>query len=257
LSDRYKRIDNDYLLTQTLPEIIKGNVETKLLQTHVDPEGQMTMKCMFTDPSLAIDLGPTARGGQSDVVQPGFRMRNSEIGKGRLSIQGFFYRAYCLNGCVFGAFDEGLEFHRTHLGSRVIEGTDYEILSDESKKLDDAAIVSQVRDVMKALVDPQLHQLLKDHLQAARMSETMKSPVDAMRKLGEDVSLSDAESKQALTNLLMDGDLSRWGAVNAVTKLANDAESIERANELEQIGGDLLKLNLRDWNRVAAYAEAA
>ena len=257
LSDRYLRIDNDAILTNTLPPIIRGDIETKLLSSHVSDQGGMSLKLLMTDDSLAVDLGRTARGDAQDIVRPGFRMSNDEVGRGKTKIEGFFYRSYCLNGCVFGT-ESTFDFSRTHLGGKILDGIDYEVLSDETRRLEDQTIVAQIRDVMTAIGDKAFHVKLGERLLATKQSEHIAKPTDAIRFLAKEVNLTDSETDQALTNLLTDADLTQWGAVNAVTKIANsDETTYERANELESIGAKILALNPASWNRIAEYVEAA
>lgn len=256
MTDRYLRIDNDYLLANTLPPLVRGDIETRLLSSHVSREGQMSLKVLFTDESLAVDLGRTARGDAQDIVRPGFRMRNSEIGKGKASITGFFYRSYCTNGCVFGT-EDAFEFNRTHLGGKILDGVDYEVFSEETQALEDKAIASQMRDVMKALADRDFHQKMADSLIASKQTPELEKPMVAMKELAKELHLSDSETDDAIQNLLMDADLTKWGAANAVTRIANETESYERANELETIGSEILRMDLSKWRQYATLKEAA
>lgn len=257
LSDRYKRIDNDYILENTLPAIVKGDIETRLLSSNVGPDGNLNLKVLFTDDDLAIDLGPTARDGSPDIVHPGFSMRNDEVGKGKTSIKAFFYRSFCTNGCVFGT-ESAFDFSRVHLGGKLLEGMDYEVLSDRSKELEDLTIVSQIKDVMNALADRKFHDQLKQSLLAAKNTAEIVKPVAAMTHLAQEVGLSETEKDSALVNLISDLDYTKWGAVNAVTKMANsDDASYERACELEQIGADILRMNDDRWLKTAQMVEIA
>jgi hypothetical protein len=183
-------------------------------------------------------------------------MGNSETGRGKTFIRGFFYRDYCTNGCVFGS-EDAFEFSRTHLGGRLLDGIDYEIMSDTSKALEDKAIVSQVSDVMHALADREFHQKMADRLRSLTHTSALRRPVAAMQQLAKDMDLSQSETDQALTNLLTDNDLTQWGAVNAVTRLANDAEDYERANELEKVGAAIIDLNRNQWTRYAELETVA
>ena len=49
-----------------------------------------------------------------------------------------------------------------------------------------------------------------------------------------------------------DKDLTRWGLATAITRYAQDANTSDRTEELEQIGWNLTKLNNTDWNRLFA-----
>lgn len=254
LSNQYLRIDNDYVLENALPPIIKGDIgRTKLLSCSVNEEN-MHLKVLFDD--MEIDLGRTARGDAQDIVKPGFYLRNSEVGKGSLSVRGFFYRNYCTNGCVFGS-EEMLEFNRTHIGSKLLKDSAYRVLSQETQALEDKAIISTVTDVMKALGDSKFIDQMGAKLRALKAGEQIQQPVAAIEVLGKELGLTQGEQDNALTNLLKDGDLSRWGALNAVTAIANETESYERATELEGLGTKLIDMQLSTWTKIATAERVA
>jgi hypothetical protein len=54
--------------------------------------------------------------------------------------------------------------------------------------------------------------------------------------------------------LIVGGDLTRWGFVNAVTATANHASSYDRASELEALGGQVLDLPRAEWREIAEAA---
>ncbi len=45
-----------------------------------------------------------------------------------------------------------------------------------------------------------------------------------------------------LRHLATGGDFTRFGLLNAVTRTAEDAESYDRAIELERVGGEILEM---------------
>ncbi len=247
LSDRYRRLDNDEVLAQCLPPIVEGEYETALLSSNVT-DSRMYLKVLFTDDKLKQDIGEI--NGGRDTVRPGFVIGNSEIGSGSLYARGFFYRGFCYNGCVFGKTD-AFEFKRPHLGGKLIEGVDFEIMSDRSKKLEDQAIMSQLTDVMAAIANPEFSQLMGDKLRSINTGTTIENPVPAIQVLGKEVGLTERESESALENLIRDRNYTQWGAVNAVTKIANEVEDYDRACELEEIGAKLIDLNTAQWRRIA------
>ena len=248
LSNRYKRIDNDEVLASALPAIVKGDLETTLLSSSVT-DRNLYLKVLFTGEEMQQEIGKT-RDGTPDIVKPGFALRNSEIGTGALSISAFFFRDFCLNGCVFGKTD-AFEFKRPHLGGTLIEGVDFEVLSDKSKKLEDEAILSQVTDVMHAIATPEFVNMMGDKLRALTQGAQIQNPVPAIELLAKENNLTKVESDQVLQNLIEDRDYSRWGVVNAVTKVANsEALSYDRASDLEVLGSRLIDITNADWKRL-------
>ena len=248
LSDKFLRLDNAQVLEQTLPAIVKGDLETRLLSTNVG-ENHMHIKCLFTGDELAQEITDRTRTGVARVVRPGFRMSNSETGHGALKIEGFFYDGYCLNGQVYNLM-EAFSFTRNHLGGRLIEGIDFEVMSAKSKELEDRTIISQVSDVMAALATPEFSQQMGDKLRAAANTPDVKEPVAAVQLAVKELELRESEGDSILETFIKDGDYSKWGLASAVTSVANnDDTTYERACELEDVGAQVLELNLNQWTR--------
>lgn len=274
LSDRYRTIDNDEVIEQVLPPIVKGDVPSKLLSSNVT-ENNMFIKVLFTGDNLAMDIGNAPQGrlpadvpghtwlGREgsdtgrDIVRPGCIIRNSETGHGTLRIDGFFWRAFCDNGCVFGT-EEVFNFKRTHLGGKLVtEDGGFEIFSDETKRKQNEVIIAEITDAMSALTTETNVQKMADKLRTLKQGEQVKDAFAAVDQLAKEVDIRDGEKQDIITNLLSDGDFSRWGMLNAVTKVANtEAVDYERACDLENIGGQIIDMQMRQWNRVA-LAEAA
>lgn len=265
LSDRYKVLDNDQVLEQVLPPIVKGDIPSELLSSNIT-ENNMFMKILFTGENLAQDIGELSRpqnhiGGQAngetrDIVRPGAVVKNSETGMGSLVIDGFFYRDYCLNGCVYGK-TEIFNFKRIHLGGKLVANGEFEVFSDETKRKQNEMIIAEVTDAMKALTNPENVAKMGDALRATKEGTQVKNAFAAVDQLAKEVDIRDGEKESIIENLLTDGDMTRWGMLNAVTKVANtDAVDYERACELENIGGQLIDMQMRQWDRIAV-AEAA
>lgn len=248
LSDRYLRLDNNDVLEQTLPAIVKGELETQLLSTNVG-ENKMHMKVLFTGDELAHEVTSRTKDGSTRIIRPGFRMSNSETGQGTLAIEGFFYDGYCLNGCVFGQI-EAFSFKRTHLGGRLIEGVDFEVLSDQSRELEDKAIISQVSDVMTALANPEFAEKMVNRLRATTETGDVQSPIGAVDLAVKELDLREDEKESILTTFIEDRDYSQWGLASAITQVANqEATTYERSCELENVGANVIDLNQIQWNR--------
>ena len=59
------------------------------------------------------------------------------------------------------------------------------------------------------------------------------------------------ERDSILMNLIRNSDYSKWGMVNAITELANDHPSYDRAVELQAMGGRVLELKPTQWREIA------
>lgn len=276
LSDRYRPLDNDAVIERALPPIVKGDIESHLMSSNVG-ENQMHIKVLFTDERLKMDVGEAPHGGRAvpidrpghtwdggndartgrDIVRPGCVISNSETGHGSLSIKAFFWRAFCDNGCIFGQ-NEIFNYSRTHLGSKLAGNGDFEIFTDETKRKQDEVIIAEVTDSMASLTNVENVQKMAAALRATKEGPKVKDAFAAVDVMVKELDVRETEKESVLTNLLTDGDFSRWGMVNAVTKLANaDDVSYERACELEQIGGKMLDLTNAQWQRIATAEKVA
>jgi hypothetical protein len=252
LSDRFNRLDNDALLEQILPPIVKGEIQSKLLSSNVSDD-YMHLKILFTDPRLAMDLGDAPHGRGRDIVHPGAAIDNSETGRGKMKVRGFLYRRYCENGCVFGS-ESVFDYTRTHLGPKlnVIEGSCYEVFSDETIRKQNELIICEATDAMKALSKPENVAKMRDALVAAKNDTPVTDAFAAVTQLARELPIRDSEKQSILESFLQDGDFTRWGMLNAVTSVANsDAVTYDRACELEEIGGEIIDLNSSQWQRIA------
>lgn len=248
LSDRYKPMDNYAILTRALP-VIHDDFNIDFLANYVDDDS-MSIKAVFTDSRLEHEVARA--NGTPRIIKPGFRITNSETGRGSLSVQGFFYDRYCKNGCIWG-IDEVFELTKIHLGSKLKSGADHVILSESTKAAELDAIGSAVGDCLRAISNPESVAKMAQALRDAASSEPAKSPIGAMQVIADDFGLTEKETERGLMTLLRDGDFSKWGVASAVTEIANytDLTSMNRANEIEQIGAKILTLDLRKWQKVA------
>lgn len=243
LSDSYKIRDNWELLESVLPAIGSMDMETQVVSSEVT-RSNLYLKVIF--PGLTRDLRELTGRGDEDLMQAGFMLKNSEVGAGNTQIQLYILRLVCSNGMV-GTTE--LKSAHVHRGIHAGEGS-YEIFSDETKRLDDQAFFSKVSDVVKATANP-------EHFESAllKMAEASKREIKGkVDKCVEEVatrfSLNKTEGEGVLDHLIRGGDLSQWGLVNAITRVAHDEAIIsdyDRSTELEAVGGRLLAVEAPTW----------
>lgn len=254
MSDRYRRLDNDSVLAAVLPQILsanEGGVKSHMVLQSTISDRQMNLSVVFTDKSLEQDIGVTAKGGR-DIVLPGFKVGNSETGRGSLNMKGFFYRTYCMNGCVWAADGTEIEFQRNHAGGKLTADMERVIFTDESRQADDRALMLQLRDMIKGMGSPQIAQAMGDALRALKDGPTIKKPNAAIEVLAKQVGLQEGEKESFLANLIAEADLTRYGAMNAITAIANSDEvSEDRAHDLQEIGGTLITMTQQQWATIA------
>ena len=255
LSDRYRRIDNDTILAETLPALFDAGgalPANRIVGSHLAPD-HMRIRVVWTAPELEQTIG-TTRDGKPDVVKPGFEIGNSETGCGTFKLRGFFYRGYCDNGCIWEFGNEmDLSYSRTHLGGRLAAGLGaMELFSDETKQKDDAALVAQVTDIMRAIGTAEFSQKMGDTLRALKGGAQIEEPAKAIEVLSKAYGLRERETDRVLENLIRDADYSRWGALNAVTAVSNREDvTEERALELQDLGAQLISMQMNQWSSIA------
>lgn len=245
LSDRYRRIDNEQIAEAVLPALLENNSGIEVMSSEI------TDNRMYIQARLPKLEGEVKKG---DVVQHGMIITNSEIGAGSLIIKPMVYRLVCTNGMVTGSeFKEG-RMRKSHLGRQTEVGEDYTIYTDETMQADDHALMLKIRDSINNLTDPALFMKLMEQMKASAESRTVDNPFEAVEVLGNSFSFYKDEQESILENLIADCDYTQWGMLNAVTRVANNTKSYDRAVELETIGGQILDLNKRQWEGIAVAA---
>ncbi|MCA1776107.1 MAG: DUF945 domain-containing protein [Loktanella sp.] len=238
LSDRYARIDNADVAEAIMPVLM----ETK---------GLRIASCEVTDRRLYIKaVDETVRGEAklNDIVEAGVLITNSETGFGALSVTPMVHRLVCLNGMVL----PDQKYRRNHIGSRAdIGNAAYAMLSDEAIRADDQAILLKARDIVRGALDAARFAENLEQMKAAASSEKMVDPAATVERLADRVGLMDGERPSVLRHLIEGGDLTKWGALNAVTRAAQDVESYDRSTEIEAMGGAILNLPRSEWRQLA------
>jgi len=241
LSDRYARIDNLEIAEAILPVLAEA------------PEIKIA-SCEITERRLYIKAVDTRIRGEAklnDIVEAGVLITNSEIGSGALAITPMIHRLVCLNGMVLN----DSKFRRSHVGSRAdIGDAAYAMLTDETKQADDKAILLKARDIVKGALDATLFEKNLEKMRAATEGEKMADPQGSIERLSNKMGIQEQERTSILRHLIEGGDLTKWGALNAITRAAQDIDSYDRSTELEQIGGDILNLPASEWRELAEAA---
>lgn len=243
LSDRYQRIDNHHVANVVLP-ILARTSGIDVVSTEIT-EQRLYIKAVTHAVRAEIQ---SRRVG--DIVEAGVLISNSEIGSGSLQVLPFFHFLVCTNGLVRNK--DGLR--KYHVGAREVFEGDLAVLSDNTKRLEDAATLSKVGDVLRAALDQS-----KFNEAVAKMQGTVDQRITgkvekAVEVLGESFGFVSDESESVLKHLIEGGDLSRYGLMNAVTRTAEDLKSYDRATEFETFGGALRDLAANDWRAIAEAA---
>ena len=79
-------------------------------------------------------------------------------------------------------------------------------------------------------------------------------PVKAVEELKNTFALNETEGDNVLQELIMGGEMNRFGLINAVTAMAQKVDSYDRSTELEEMGAKLMALPAAQWNPIANAA---
>lgn len=247
LSNSYQRIDNNEVAEVVLPVLMEQGRQLEIVSCEVT-ERRLYIKAV--DKSVIAEVKGSRRVG--DVVEAGIMITNSEVGLGAVAVSPFVNFLACLNGMVLPRAG----MRSAHIGTRLDVDPDVAaVLADDTRRTIDRGVLLKVRDTMRAMLDPKMHQQ-----RINRMSEQTDqrieaaNPADSIEVLANDFQLNDAERGSVLRHLIEGGDLSRFGLMNAVTRTAHDVPSYDRATELEAVGGRILDLAANDWRRIAQAA---
>jgi hypothetical protein len=243
LSDRFRPLDNHDLANAILPSLMEQSA-IQIMSMDIS-DNKFYLKAVFPRIQTEIRRG--------DVVQIGLAIGNSETGDGALSVMPLIYTLACTNGMItvsdFGA-------RKAHLGRRnTAENNIEEFLTDQTRRLDDAAFFAKTRDVVKGI----LSDLTLEKI-AQRMRDATEQKLD-VTKITEIVEVTatkfgynDTTKGGILANLIKGGDFTRYGLMNAVTRQAQDEADYQMATQLEMDGGKIIELARTDWQTIAEAA---
>ena len=243
LSRRYRRLDNFDLAEAVLPTLLEMN-------------GARVMSCELTETRMYIKVVTSriqADVKVGDAVQAGICVSNSEIGMGSLRVEPLIYRLVCTNGMV--SPDRSARNRFTHLGRAAADTPDaYELFSDETLEADNTAFFLKVQDLVRDAVDRTKFERLVEQMRETTERQIEGNPVKAVEVLSNKFKLQQSESSGVLQHLIRGGDLSQWGLLNAVTRMAQDVESYDRATELEELGSAVMTLPAKQWKQLATVS---
>ncbi len=253
LSAAYRPLENEDLAEAVLPVLLERDL---LIMSCDITDSRLYIKAV--DKKLERDV-PTGKhmgdGGHTifDTVCPMITVSNSEVGRGSLLIESGIFTRACTNLALFG----GAPLRKFHTGARADMSEEvFALLTDKTRKLTDAAVWAQTRDLVAAAFDEAKVQSLIDKLtQAADDTLPKKADVvEVIERVGKRFGLADGERKGVLDCLIRDGNLSRYGVHSAITRFSADVGDYDRATELERIGGRVIELPRGEW---AGMAQAA
>jgi len=241
LSEKYKIIDNDQVMEKLFP-VLHEQQSMEIVSAEITPT-KFYLKARF--PELEREIG------LNDAIQSGVVISNSEVGFGSTEVSMLIYRLRCLNGMILA--DSAFKARRVHIGAAMKTDENFRIIaSQETLRLQDEAFYAGLADIVRAAADPDVFQSAAATLQDAADQKIDGTIQETVQNVTKHFSLTESEGKSVLDNLIRDGEYSKWGLANAVTRTANETDSYDRATELERLGGKVIELKENDWMRLAA-----
>jgi hypothetical protein len=240
LSNRYRPLDNYDLAEAVLPVFQSLRLSLRSCEL---TERRLYLKAVFPDITAKVPV-------VGDIVAAGVMISNSEVGFGSISILPLIETLRCTNGMV--ANDAALRRH--HVGRGQKGGDDdrvAEFFSDKTRRLDDAAFFSKVQDVIRGTTKTEVFERLVARLGDAAKDRIEGDVQEAVEVVGERFEMNKEEKGGVLRHLIDGGDLSRYGLLNAVTRMSQDVEDYDRASEFEKAGGKILELPKSEWKTIA------
>lgn len=251
LSDKYRPLENEDLAEAVLPVI--ADLGLMVVSSEIT-ETRFYLKVV--DKRIERDVPTGRRIGDGshvffDTCCPAALISNSEVGMGALNVERGMLTRMCTN-LVWTM----KAVRKTHLGARHELASDdlYSLLTDQTRRLTDAALWAQVRDVVRSSFTEEGFKSLTDKIAETSEQKITGDPVKVVELSAKKFALNDSERSSVLTHLIQGGDLTRYGLFNAVTRTAEDLDSYDRASEFEKLGGRIIDLPRNEWQ---ALAEAA
>jgi len=255
MSDRYRIIDNFDVANVVLPALLEARAE--IISCDV------TWKKLYIKarhPSLehviqefpeGVTMGDGSHHSRQ-TVRAAVVITNSEVGLSRLGFSPAIWTHECSNLMV----SEKYAYSKYHIGRQKGKDEDHiwELLSDDTKMLSDATVVSKIKDLARASMDGTIFDKIVDSLKDSRHQEIKGNVVETVELLAREKGLIECEKTSILTELIKGGDLTKYGLHAAVTRMSTDVQDYDRASDLEKLGGKIIEMPQREWE---AYAVAA
>jgi len=248
VSDKFKTFDNADLLESALPQLMDSDAAWQVVQ------GTVTDKRLYLRLKSERYTGEGAAVG--DMMALGIGLSNSEVGMGSIAVYQMVWTLACLNGM------HTANRHRSsHITSARSESDTWSLLTDEAKTADNKAMSLKVRDLVGSYGSRDALDTVIQKIQVAAGDIVQGSVNQATENLGKVLQLTKADTSKVLDGLLatigQEGyaghPVSRATMVNAVTAVAHQADP-DTVDDWQRLGGRVLDLPARDWQRVAAAA---
>lgn len=253
LSDKYRPLENEDLAEAVIPPLMELGLDVMSAQI---TDRRLYIKCVHPRVTRELKaIGGNFGDGQHKIVRclaPALTISNSEVGDGALSILGGVYDGFCSNLASFGERST----RKYHVGGRhEIGGSEtYSMLSDQTRRITDAALWAQVGDIVRGAFDEANFSSLCDKIAETAEHKIEGDVVKVVELASKRFRLNETEGKSVLRHLIEGADLSRFGMYNAITRASQDLDDYDRATEFERMGAQVIELPAAEWKTLAKAA---
>jgi len=248
LGKRYRPLDNADCVAATIPVIEQYGGE---VQSCALTETKLYLKVVI--PGREVELkAPGVEWGKGHnpihVLRPGLVISNSETGHGSVSIQPGVHEHHCSNLMVMS--ESAMRKLHVQRGTTDLEAIN-EYITDDTRRQQDTAFWSTVRDLVKAALDGRI---FGSHVEQIRstLGQTIPKPQTTVEVVAAKYGLTNSERESVLDRLIESGEPTRFGLQAAITRMAQEVESYDRSTELERLGGTIIELPKTEWEALAA-----
>ena len=242
LSDRYRVIDNYDIFNATLDEFkhIMDDFNVRVQIKRADLTDQhLYIKATSPDLMDEIQMDKARRelGAASNNTEPvegGIIIRNSEVGSGAFSVQPFINVLVCQNGLI-----RTKALRHVHLGR--IKDIGEINWSAQTLELEDAALWSKIKDMIHGTFTPEIFHHWIDEINQKASTEIPR-PTVAVDNIIKRYEIPKSQRDDLLNQFTKESP-TQWGLAMAVTRVAQDVDDYEKQIELESIGAKILEEN--------------
>lgn len=233
LSDRFKPLDNyDIINNSIFPVLLPISADLKVKVLNIS-DTKMYMQLILKNLQTEVKVG--------DIVQYGLTITNSEVGAGSLNVEGWIYRLSCSNGMIGSSL-----FRKYHVGKRIEEDVNYHIWQSDTLQKELEGYQLRLRDVLKNALT-----MVNFEKEVNKIREAAEDNIPNITQTVENVTkrfgLSEKDNGSIIQNMVAEGNATRWGLANGITRLAQEIDNADRSYSMEKLGGQIIELSPRDW----------
>lgn len=181
---------------------------------------------------------------KDDIVQMGIAIRGSEVGAGGVKVEPFVNRVVCTNGMIASKSMSEYALTKGDEGgwNEITKYLTKETLAEINK-----AFLMKLNDVIRGIMQSDSFMKIRERLEMAfHQKVDVKEREKFIHKVISKVGVS--KQKEEITkNFMEEGDFSRYGVLNAITRAANVQVDYDIATSLEYAGDKVLTLSDTEW----------